>query len=75
LVKNWLLDRPYFESDDLHWVIAAADATKRIGIWLKETSVYTPLLPRRPHGPTYRQSVRCSEHRLQPLDGASSSSR
>lgn len=43
--KSWLLDRPYFESDDLHWAIAVADATKRIGIWLKETSVYPLTTP------------------------------
>lgn len=42
LKKSWLLDRPYFDSADLPWAIAVADATKRIGIWLKETSVYTP---------------------------------
>ena len=43
--KSWLIDRPYFDSGDLPWAIAVADATKRIGIWLKETSVYPPTTP------------------------------
>ncbi|MBB6249157.1 hypothetical protein [Rhodanobacter sp. A1T4] len=43
--KSWLLDRPYFDGDDLPWAIAVADATKRISIWLKKTSMYTATTP------------------------------